>query len=102
MLMPHVIRFNAEECAECYRPVAQAMGVDVSGMSDAQAAGAAADSIAALAAKLGLASKLSQVGVPEDGLGELAEMAMCDGSIVYNARAVMESDEVLAVYRAAF
>jgi alcohol dehydrogenase class IV len=102
LLLPHVIRFNAEEVPECYRPVADAMGVDLSGRSDLEAAHAAADAIAKLAADVGLPSKLSEVGVPEDALDALAEATMYDGAIVYNARTVMEDAEVRAVYQAAF
>ena len=100
--MPHAIRFNAEETPALYRPVAEAMGVDVKGRSDAEAASAAADAIAALAAELGLATKLSEAGVPEDALEGLAEATLYDGAIVYNARTVMDGEEILPVYRAAF
>lgn len=102
LFMPHVIRFNAEEDPQCYRAVAQAMGVDVTGRSDAEAAAAAADVIAELAARVGLPSKLSEVGVPEDALDALAEATLYDGAIVYNARTVMEAEEVRAIYQAAY
>lgn len=102
LFMPHVIRFNAEECAPCYRPVAEALGVDVRGCSDDEAAGLAADAIAELSVKVGLPTTLSEVGVPKDALEMLSDATLNDGAIVYNARAVWEAKEVLAVYEAAF
>ena len=46
--------------------------------------------------------KLSEVGVPEDGLMAAAELALYDGSMVYNPRMVMEAEEVLEVYKKAY
>ena len=102
ILMPHVIRFNAEEQAACYRPVAESLGVAVSGLDDAACAEAAARAVADLAGRVGLSTRLSEQGVPEEALPELADGALFDGAIVYNARTVVEADEVLRVFKAAF
>ena len=102
ILMPHVIRFNAEEEAACYRPVAEALGLAVGALDDAACAEAAASEIEALAESIGLPGRLSEQGVPEEALADLAEGALFDGAIVYNARTVMEADEVLSVFQAAY
>jgi len=102
ILMPHVIRFNAEEVAACYRPAAEALGIDVAQLDDNECAEAAANAIYELAGRVGLPRRLSEEGVPEDALPDLAEGTLFDGAIVYNGRMVMEATEVLEVYRAAY
>ena len=79
------------------------MGVGA-GVAVATAAGfcAAADAVAALASEVGLPTKLSEVGVPESALDGLAEATLYDGAIVYNARTVMEAEEIRPVYQRAF
>jgi alcohol dehydrogenase class IV len=102
ILLPHVMLFNLEECADCYTLVAAAMGLDVRGLSDLEAGKAAAEAVREMTQKIGLPQKLREVNVPENGLAEAAEMSMSDGCIIYNPRMVMEAEEVLEVYRAAW
>jgi aldehyde dehydrogenase (NAD+) len=102
ILMPHVVRFNAGEVAAAYRPVAEALGVAVAGLSDEACAEAAAARLSELAARTGLPLTLSSQKVPESALEELAEATLADASIIYNGRAVLGSEEVLGVLRAAF
>jgi len=102
ILLPHVMRFNAEEVAGCYRHAAEAMGLDVRGMDDPQAAEAAAQAVSDLAAAVGLSQRLSEQGVAEDALGDLADGTLEDAAIVYNGRMVMDASEVLEVFKAAF
>ncbi len=102
IILPHVMRFNLEECADRYALIAEAMGINTSELSDMEAGKAAAEAVAALTKKIGLPQTLSEVDVPEEGLTEAAELSLSDGSIVYNPRMIMDADEVLEVYRAAF
>ncbi len=102
VLMPHVMRYNNAAVADRHRMVAEAMGLDVRGMSDEAAGLAAADAVAAFARGAGLPASLRELAVPEEDLTACAEMAMYDGSIVYNAVAVKDPAEVLKVLRAAW
>ncbi len=102
ILLPHVVRFNAGEIAGAYRPVAEALGFQVAGVSDEACAEAAARLLSELAARTGLPQTLSSQGVPESALPELAEATLADASIIYNGRAVLDADEVLGVLKAAF
>ena len=43
-------------------------------------------------ARLGLPTRLSQVGVPEDGIPALVEGAMGDGTTLLNPREMSEED----------
>jgi alcohol dehydrogenase class IV len=86
--LPHVISFNARggtAIADRYRDVAELLGADASG-SDAEVGDALASWISELTGRLGLPSRLSEVGVPEAGIAELVEGAMGDGCSLTNAR----------------
>lgn len=102
IVMPHVVRFNAGEVAAAYRPIAEALGVAVGGMSDEACAEEVASRLSGLAARTGLAQTLSSQGVPEEALPELAEATLADASIIYNGRTVLGAEELLDVYRSAF
>ncbi len=102
ILLPHVMMYNMDECADRYALVARAMGVWEKGMSDLEAAEAAANAVWDLTKRMGVPQRLRDVGVPEEGLKEAAEMALYDGSIVYNPKLIMEAEQVLEVYRKAW
>ena len=102
MVLAPSMRFNLDECPDRYALVARAMGVDTKGMSDMEAGAAAIDAVVALIGKLGIPTKLSEVGVPEDGLVQVAELALSDGAIVYNPKMITEADEILGVLKEAY
>ena len=100
--MPHVMRFNNAAVADRHRLAAEAMGVAVTGMSDEAAGLKAAEAVSAFVKEVGLPGSFREVGVPEADLPACAEMAMYDGSIVYNGREVNDPVDVLAVLKAAW
>ena len=90
--LPHVIRFNAAggaDIADRYRDVGELLGLETGG-SDSAVADALASHVSELTARLGLPTRLSQVGVPESGIPALVEGAMGDGTTLLNPR---EADE---------
>ncbi|HLM27784.1 MAG TPA: iron-containing alcohol dehydrogenase [Thermoleophilaceae bacterium] len=92
--LPHVIRFNAEagdDVADRYRDVCEALGVE-SGGSAATVGDNLASHVTGLVEGLGLPTRLSQVGVPEDGIPALVEGAMGDGLSLMNPREPSEED----------
>jgi 1,3-propanediol dehydrogenase len=101
-MLPHVILFNLEDAADKYAMIAEAMGLDVRGMSDMEAGEAAANAIWELTKRIGVPQKLSEAGVPEDGLERTAEQALSDGTIVYNPRMVMDSSEIMELLKKAW
>jgi aldehyde dehydrogenase (NAD+) len=102
ILLPHVILFNLEECADRYALVASAMGLDVKGMSDLEKGKAASEAVRHLTQKIGLPQKLSEVKVPEEGLAEASELSLEDTQIVNNPRMVIDAEEVLEVLKQAW
>jgi alcohol dehydrogenase class IV len=92
--LPWVIEYNAaggEEIADRYRTVCEVMDVDARGGA-ADVGKALADEVRALTGRLGLPQRLSEVGVPEDGIPRLVDGAMGDGCTLVNAREPTEED----------
>jgi len=103
LVLPHVLRFNAPEAAGLYAEIA----VDAFPSLDAEPAAerrcaAFIEELAALSKRLGMKTKLREVGIGEAHLGKLAADAMKQQRLlVNNPRAVSEAD-ALAIYRAAW
>ncbi len=92
--LPWVIEYNAaggEGIADRYRVVCEVMDVEVAG-SGPDVGRALADEVRALTGRLELPQRLSEVGVPEDGIPRLVEGAMGDGCTLVNAREPSEED----------
>jgi alcohol dehydrogenase class IV len=96
--LPHVVEHNAaggSDIADRYRDIA-----DIFDVSDRDVGPALAAYLTDLIARLGLPTRLSQVGVPEDGIPALVEGAMGDGTTLLNPREMGE-DDYAALYRKA-
>ncbi|NMW65202.1 lactaldehyde reductase [Mobiluncus mulieris] len=79
ILLPSVMRYNADFTGEKYRAIAHAFGVnDAYTMSLEDARKAACDKVLALVVDLGNPTKISEVGVDESGLDALAQDAFND------------------------
>ncbi|MEA2349246.1 MAG: hypothetical protein QOG86_187 [Thermoleophilaceae bacterium] len=100
--LPHVVRFNAAgggPAADGYRDVSEALGLE-SGGSDDEVGDRLATHLAGLVESLGLPTRLSLVGVPEDGIPALVDGAMGDGCTLLNPRDPSE-DDFADLFRAA-
>lgn len=92
ILMPHVMRFNAETHPERYFEVARALGVEVDGLSTTAAAETAVERVESLAATLGVPGGLREVGVQQADFDRFARTALRDAYIATNPRPVTEDD----------
>ena len=103
--LPVGMEYNFEEIREKLARLAPVMGETVSGLSEEEAAKKAIEAVRKLTGKLNalgaLHVKLSEVGVPEDGLADIAEGALNDGTSFYNPREV-DPDELLSYIQRAF
>lgn len=97
ILTPPGMRFNAESNATGQARFAEAMGVKKNGMDDRQAAAAGADAMEELFKELGLPTRLSEVGVPEDGISQIAEDAMTDFGLHRNVRKIQNAGELVEI-----
>jgi alcohol dehydrogenase class IV len=102
IVLPHVMRYNAEYAARQLAMAAEALGVDARRMTDHDAALAAADAVEVLMRQIGHPLNLRQVGVPEDALAGDALHALADIAILFNARPVLDPADVLDLLHRAF
>ena len=102
IMLPHSMRFNAEASADRQALIARAMGIDTSGMSDYDAALAAADAVEDLRDSLGLPNRLRDVGVPEEGLELIASATLQDRSLATNPTPVTDAGPIMSVLRSSW
>ena len=96
--LPHVIRHNAAggpDIAGRYRDIGELFDVHDAEIGDALAA-----HLTELSRRLGLPTRLSEVGVPEAGIPALVEGALGDGTTLLNPREMGE-DDYTELYRRA-
>jgi alcohol dehydrogenase class IV len=102
VLLPHVVRFNAEQHAERFRPLAVALGVpDAVRLAADEVGEALALCIRDLAKSIGAPQSLSSIGVTHDQLPAFAEQTLHDACLTTNPRTVDHAD-VMTILRAAF
>ena len=102
ILLPHTMRFNLDASADRQALIAQAMGIDISGMTDHQAGMAAADGVDRICRTLELPERLRDVGVPEDGLELIAAATLHDRSLATNPKPVTDAGPIMSVLRDAW
>jgi alcohol dehydrogenase class IV len=103
LVLPHVLRFNAPEAANLYAEIAADAFPELEAEPSIQSKCVAfIDALASLSSRLGMSTKLRDVGVGEQHLSQMAKDAMKQQRLlVNNPRALTESD-ALAIYRAAW
>lgn len=103
LVLPHVLRFNAPDAAQLYSEIAADPFPHLAGEEGAQGRTAAfVEELAALSRKLGMKTRLREVGIGEEHLAKMAADSMKQQRLlVNNPRAVSEAD-ALAIYRAAW
>ena len=78
ILLPHVMRYNAEFTGEKYRHIAQAMGLEVTHATLEHAREAAIQSVESLNRDVGIPATLREVGMRKEDIQELAQAAFDD------------------------
>jgi alcohol dehydrogenase len=92
ILMPHVMRFNAETHADRYVDVAGALGVPTDRLDDVAAADQAIERVEELSRAVGIPGGLHEIGVDPADFDEYARNALGDAYIATNPRPVSEDD----------
>lgn len=100
ILLPHVMKFNMLADRGQYRRIADLLGEDVAGLSDREAAPLAIEAVMRLSTDLGIPKGLSEVGVTEDKIPNMAADAMLSGNVVINPRMTALEDLVSLLHAA--
>ena len=101
MMLASVMEYNLEASATRLAQVAAAMGVDISGMAESTAGVKAIEAVRTLADEVGLPRRLRDVGVKEEMIPLIAELAMQSFQVPNNPRE-MTSQSVEAMLRRAY
>lgn len=103
LVLPHVLRFNATEAASVYAEIATDAFPDLATEDGTQGRCAAfIERLAALSSKLGLQSRLRDVGIGEADLAGMARDAMKQTRLLVNNPRDVSEDDALAIYKAAW
>ncbi|EDY1996846.1 L-threonine dehydrogenase [Salmonella enterica subsp. diarizonae] len=100
VLLPHVQVFNSQVAAARLRDCAAAMGVDVSGMSEAEGAQACVAAIRQLSQQVNIPAGLRELNVKEEDIPVLATNALKDACGLTNPIQATH-DEIVEIYHAA-
>lgn len=103
LVLPQVLAFNAPVAGAVYAEIAAEAFPELAAIEGSQARTAAfIAALAALGARLGLPTRLRDVGVPEDALPRLARDAMKQTRLLVNNPCPVTEADALAIYRAAW
>lgn len=94
LLLPTIMEWNMPACLDKYPAIAEAMGVDISGMTREEAAQAACDAVKALSIKVGIPQHLSEINITEKDIPALSGQAIADVCTPGNPRDVTIEDVV--------
>ncbi|MFM0215200.1 MULTISPECIES: iron-containing alcohol dehydrogenase [Paraburkholderia] len=101
LVLPHVLRFNADSAADLYAELADVVVPGTTG-SARDKTQALIEKLERMIAETGIPARLRDVGIEREGLGRMASDAMLQTRLlVNNPRPVSEAD-ALAIYNAAF
>ena len=101
VLLPYVMEYNAPYTGEKFKYIAEAMGVDTTGMDQEAYRKAAVDAVKQLSKDVGIPEKLHEIGVKEEDLPALSQSAFDDVCTGGNPRpCTVES--ILGIYKTAF
>ncbi len=98
ILLPHVEQFNLIGCADRLRDVAIAMGQNVEGLSDFDAAQKAIDAIKQLSAAIGIPAGLKDLNVKEEDFEVMAKNAKLDACQLTNPRTAT-LEQVIQIFK---
>jgi alcohol dehydrogenase len=97
MLLPHVLRYNAQVCRDRLDDVALALGLSDTGGSNAEAA---IEAIAALADQIGMTQRMADLGITGPDFGQIAADAL-DDEVLANTPRRPTADDIQAILLAA-
>jgi alcohol dehydrogenase class IV len=100
LMLPYAMRWNLDATIQAHARMAREIGVEEA--DDDALAAAVPEYVFAMNRRMGLPLKLRDLGVPRDGLKQLAIDALDDYSIHTNPKPVTAADQVLAVLEQAW
>ncbi len=101
VLLPYGMEYNYRADTENYAKAAAAMGVDISELSQEAGALAAVEAVQQLSDAVGAPSSMSELGVEDEAIPQMAKDAIQSAHIACNPRDI-EIDNLVEVYHRAY
>ncbi len=101
ILLPHVLRFNGQVCPELFVNMGNALGLDMSGLSDEDAIETVVEAVQDLSKRLNIPQTLKDVGIAKEMIPQLAAQAINDACTPGNPREVTV-DDLIRLYEEAY
>ena len=101
LLLPYGMRFNAEAAAPLYADIAEACGIEISGLTASQAAITLIEHVEQLGRAIGAPTRMAEVGVEEAAIPQMAQDAMPSAHIACNPR-TPGMDDLIELYTEAY
>ncbi|MGI6096797.1 MAG: iron-containing alcohol dehydrogenase [Dethiobacteria bacterium] len=92
ILLPPAMEYNKNACIDKFVKIAEAMGENIEGLSKLEAADKAIEAVKRLSKDVGIPESLSEIGVKEELLPEIAAEAIKNVNIPLNPRQPSEKD----------
>lgn len=102
LLLPHVMRYNSAAAKEKMIAIARILGLDTGVETDAELAYLAADEVETLLLDIGLPTHLSQIGIKETDLEEIAEKTLPAKRMVRNNPRIPNKSSLLTLLESAY
>ena len=99
---PYVMEFNRSVSAFKQSMLARSAGLDIRGLSDEEAAEAAARAVDDFVIGMGMPHRIRELEVPEEDLPRIAELVLTDGGCRNNPIPITSAEQVMEVLRKAF
>lgn len=97
LLLEHVVRFNISKASDRYKQIGEAIGLEMTGITERQRARRITDALSHLRSRLGIVNSLAQRGVRSVDIPELAFHALNDACLVTNPRHA-QIDDIKVIY----
>ena len=101
LLLPYILEWNGEVCPDRFRDMAEAFCLDVKGDSDKEIVKKVVDAVRAMAIRLNIPQKISEIGGKEKDIPLLAQKALVDPCTGGNPRNT-ELEDFEELFRRAF
>ncbi|WP_078411805.1 iron-containing alcohol dehydrogenase [Priestia abyssalis] len=102
LLLPYVMEWNKISCVERFRDIAQALGENVWGLSDSEAADRAVEAMRRLCEAVDIPKGMRTFNVPKEAIPLMAEDASKIDRLLKNNPRVFSVQEIEKIYNSAY
>ena len=103
LILPHVLRFNARDAGSLYSEIAADPFPQLAKIKDCQKrCDAFIDTLAHLAVKLGMKTRLRDLNIPAEAIPKMATDAMRQTRLLVNNPRALSAEDAVEIYKAAW